>query len=118
MPKITRTPKKVVSLYPDPAFKTMLESQAKTRCVSMNEYCLNLITRGLLAEDVETIRADLGAIVEKISDSGGLRKKEQFVILELLAYMRIYFSKENSANVQKAKEFAETAIKELCEESA
>lgn len=117
MPKITRTPKKVVSLYPDPAFKTLLESQAKSRCVSMNEYCLNLITRGLLAEDVETIRADLGDIIEKISESGGLRKKEQLVMLEILAYMRLYFCKENPANIQKAKDFAESSIKEFSEES-
>lgn len=116
MPKITRRPKKVVSLYPDPELKMMLEAQAKSRCVSMNEYCLNLITRGLLAEDVETIRTDISGVLDKISGSGGLRRKEQLILLEILAYMRLSFSHDNQEKMEEAKLFAKTMVGELSED--
>jgi len=117
MPKITRIPKKVVSLYPDPELKILLEKQAKSKSVSMNEYCLNLITRGLLAEDVETVRADIQSMCQKINLNSGLRKKEQLILLEMLAYMRLFFSNENPEKLEKAKTFAQRMVTELEEET-
>lgn len=83
----------------------------------MNEYCLNLITRGLLAEDVETIRTDLEGVVGKISKSGEMNKNEQRVLMEILAYMRMYFAENNPTNVARAKEFANSYVNQLSEES-
>ena len=106
MPAVKKVTKKRLFLYPEKELYSILEANSKMSCVSMNEYCLNLLTRGLLAEDVETIRTDLKDVVGKISKSGGMNKNEQNVLMEILANMRMNFAENNPSNVSRAKDFA------------
>lgn len=113
MPTVNTKKPPRIYLYPERDLYQLLEKHAKSHCVSMNEYCLNLITRGLLAEDVETIRSDLEGVVSKITEAGGLKRSELLVILEILGYMRIMFAENQPSNVERAKGFAEKAVMQL-----
>lgn len=116
MPTVKKGIRKRISLYPEKGLYEVLEAHAKASCISMNESCLNLLARGLLAEDIETIKSDLGGFADKISNLGGLSRGEQLVLLEILGYMRIFFAESNPDNVDRAKSFAQSYINDLSKE--
>lgn len=115
MPKVGKTPRRVISLYPAPELKELLEERSKKHCVSLNEYCLNLISRGMLAEDVEGIHDRVDEVIGKIQKTklGGLLEVERHVLLEILGYMRVTFAKDNPALIQQARTFADKMLDEM-----
>lgn len=112
MPRIGKT-KVRLSCTIDHDLMDAIEGRTQSSGVSKSEFVSRLLYRGLLAEDVETIRSDLEGVVSKITNAGGLNRSELLVLLEILGYMRIMFAENQPSNVERAKLFAEKAIKQL-----
>lgn len=87
MPRIKGTGKgasDVITLRLEPEVKAFYRTKANEHGIALSEYLRQLLTAGLISENVQTIEARLGAILDRVSQAGGSGSLPDSVVKSIL----------------------------------
>jgi hypothetical protein len=91
----------------------LLTARSKSIGIFKSDYISQLITRGLLAEDMERIREDIKDMVSTMSVPAQRDSADRLALLEILGYMRIIVAGQDPVKIDQAMNFANAMYDEL-----
>lgn len=91
----------------------LLTARSKSIGIFKSDYISQLITRGLLAEDMERIREDIKGMVSTLSAPAQRDSADRLALLEILGYMRIIVAGQDPEKIDQAMNFANSMYDEL-----